>query len=108
MLSVLRTFAILFPVETRSTTAHFPFVPVESMNANMYFNALLRPAPPPTLDVLVKQQAPPHRQLEAIKVLKAQETMHKAAVWRHLHPDWIHKYNERRWRQELHPKSLPR
>ena len=74
-----------------------------NMNANMYFNALLRPAPI-CLQTLLQDHTPPHRQLEAVKVLKAQETMHRAAVWRELHPDWLCKCTERRWRKELSPK----
>lgn len=76
------------------------------MNANMYFNALLRPAPI-YLQSFAKEHAPPHRQLEAVKVLKAQETMHRAAVWRELHPDWMRETAEKRWRRELSPVPTP-
>ena len=76
-----------------------------SMQANMYFNALLRPASV-TLNLdkrLVQEQVPLHRQVMARKVLKSQETMHKAQVWRDLHPECYSRYIERKWRSELDP-----
>lgn len=75
------------------------------MQANMYFNALLRPAiVSVTLDErMVKEQVPPHRQLMARKVLKSQETMHRAQVWRDLHPQCYTNYIETKWRSELGP-----
>lgn len=64
----------------------------------MYFNALLRPVfVRTTMDErMVQEQVPPHRQLMATKVLKSQETMHRAQVWRDLHPERYHKIMARR------------
>lgn len=78
------------------------------MRANMYFNALLRPAVVRiNMDErLVKEQVPPHRRVMARKVLKAQETMHRAQVWRELHPEWFGKVMEKRWRKELVPSTV--
>lgn len=76
-----------------------------SMQANMYFNALLRPAiVSVNLDErMVREQVPPHRRVMATKVLKSQETMQKAQVWRDLHPECYIKHLERKWRSELGP-----
>ena len=77
------------------------------MQANMYFNALLRPAivrTATTLDEkMAREQVPVHRRVMAVKVLKAQETMHKAQVWRDLHPECYDRAIERQWRRELSP-----
>lgn len=75
------------------------------MQANMYFNALLRPAiVSVSLDErMVREQVPVHRHVMATKVLKSQETMHKAQVWRDLHPECYSKYIETKWRSELGP-----
>ena len=77
------------------------------MQANMYFNALLRPSiVSVSLDErMVRAQVPLHRQVMARKVLKSQETMHKAQVWRDLHPERYIKYIERKWRNELGPRA---
>ncbi len=76
------------------------------MQANTFFNALLRPVVVRmTLDErMVKEQVPRHHHLMATKVLKSQETMHRAQVWRDLHPEWVCSTMERRWRTELVPK----
>ena len=89
--------ALLRKSQTRKLTFHVICVStvyvlykrmIMTMNANMYFNALLRPAPI-CMQTLIQDHAPPHRQVQAVKVLKAQETMHRAVVWRELHLDWM-------------------
>ena len=83
----------------------FIVISKHSMHANMYFNALLRPViVSVSLDErMVREQVPVHRQVMARKVLKSQETMHKAQVWRDLHPECYIQYIEKKWRSELGP-----
>lgn len=74
------------------------------MQANTFFNALLRPGVVrQTIDEQLREQVPPHRRLLATKVLKSQETMHRAAVWRELHPERFTQTMEKRWLKELEP-----
>lgn len=81
-----------------------------NMQANTFFNAVLRPVVVRmTADErLVKEQVPQHRHVMATKVLKSQETMHRAQVFRDLHPEWMCSTMERRWRKELVPPERSR
>ena len=73
------------------------------MQANTFFNALLRPAEIPMRlkERAIREEVPPHRQVSAKKVLKSQDTMHRASVWREENPKWYADVMERRWRKEL-------